>query len=234
MKEKRCVFYMERNVTFEEISDGRRYGLNDMVKVGCNGCEGCSKCCTGMGSSIILTPYDVNLLMKNLNCPFEKLLEDFLELGVENGVILPHIRMKQKNGIECCGFLNEEGRCSIHQFRPGVCRLFPLGRLYEDGKFCYFLQTGECQYPNKTKVKVRKWIDIDDIEENSHFINLWHDTVKAVQKSTALDENSVRKINMMILSEIFVKGYGENFYKEFEDRCLLLRQKLSEEGVCFE
>ena len=32
-------------------------------------------------------------------------------------------------------FLNEQGRCSIHDSRPGFCRLFPLGRFYENGGF---------------------------------------------------------------------------------------------------
>ena len=44
------------------------------------------------------------------------------------------------NEKEACYFLNEEGRCSIHSFRPGICRLFPLGRFYEEEGFRYFLQ----------------------------------------------------------------------------------------------
>ena len=33
---------MERNIRMEEISDGKLYGLNDMVKAGCEDCVGCS------------------------------------------------------------------------------------------------------------------------------------------------------------------------------------------------
>lgn len=50
---------MLRNVSLEEISDGRLYGLNDMAKLGCNDCSGCSSCCRGMGNTIVLDPYDV-------------------------------------------------------------------------------------------------------------------------------------------------------------------------------
>lgn len=46
----------------EDISDGRTYELNDMVKADTGGCQGCYKCCTGMGSSIMLDPYDVWML----------------------------------------------------------------------------------------------------------------------------------------------------------------------------
>lgn len=40
---------MKRNVNLEEISDGRLYDENDMVKAGCDDCKGCSACCRGMG-----------------------------------------------------------------------------------------------------------------------------------------------------------------------------------------
>ena len=46
---------MERNVSMDEISDGRLYGLNDMVKADCRDCEGCSACCRGMGTSIAVS-----------------------------------------------------------------------------------------------------------------------------------------------------------------------------------
>ena len=50
---------MKRNVSLEEISDGRLYGEQDMVKADCHGCNGCHKCCTGMGNSVVLDPYDM-------------------------------------------------------------------------------------------------------------------------------------------------------------------------------
>ena len=129
---------MERYVDMKEISDGRFYGLNDMAKVGCNDCQGCSKCCSGMGSSIVLTPYDVWLIKSKTGLTFEELLAEYVELGVEQGVILPHIKMNETT--DSCNFLDENKRCSIHSHRPGVCRLFPLGRFYENGDFSYFLQ----------------------------------------------------------------------------------------------
>ena len=33
---------MKRNIDIKEISDGKLYGPNDMVKADCRGCEGCS------------------------------------------------------------------------------------------------------------------------------------------------------------------------------------------------
>ena len=122
---------MKRKVNLSDISDGKLYELNDMVKADCAGCMGCSKCCEGMGNSIILDPYDVYNLTLGLDKSFEELLQiQAIELNVADGIILPNLSMSQG---EKCYFLNSEGRCSIHKIRPSLCRLFPVGRFYENG-----------------------------------------------------------------------------------------------------
>ena len=98
---------MERYVKMEDISDGKRYGSNDMAKLGCNECEGCSECCHNVGESIILDPWDVYMLETYLSCGFEGLLGKYLELKVFQGVILPYLLLDEKDG---CHFLNEEER----------------------------------------------------------------------------------------------------------------------------
>lgn len=118
---------MERDVDIKEISDGRLYSNNDMVKADCQDCVGCSACCQGMGESITLDPLDVFRLMKRLGCSFEALVQRHLELSVVDGMILPNLKMDEKS--EKCTFLDENGRCSIHADRPGICRLFPLGKI---------------------------------------------------------------------------------------------------------
>ena len=101
---------MERDIDMNEVSDGRLYGLRDMVKADCGGCQGCSDCCESMGSTIILDPYDVWRLTGGLKTTFDELLTDKLELNVQEGLILPN--MKTDGESERCGFLNAEGRCS--------------------------------------------------------------------------------------------------------------------------
>ena len=92
---------MERNVNMEEISDGRRYGVNDMPKADCHDCEGCSKCCRGMGSSILLDPLDIFQITNGLQLSFEQLLEQGkIELNVVDGVILPNLKMEENR--DCC------------------------------------------------------------------------------------------------------------------------------------
>ena len=103
---------MRRDVTLEEISDGKLYGSNDMVKADCQDCRGCCDCCKGMGDSVVLDPYDVWRLGLGLHKSADEMMAKELVLSVVDGNILPHLAMTGEE--ESCVFLNEEGRCSVN------------------------------------------------------------------------------------------------------------------------
>lgn len=210
---------MLREVNMKDISDGRLYGSNDLVKADCGDCKGCHACCCGMGNSIVLDPLDVFRLRQGLNCRVEELLIDRIELNVVDGLILPNLKMDGEE--EACHFLNEEGRCMIHAFRPGICRLFPLGRIYEeDGSFQYFLQTRECRHENRTKVKVKKWLDTPNLKENEEFIQAWHAYVKRAGQYTRTHPEEMKKVSMYVLQQFFFCEYdlSQDFYKQFKEK----------------
>lgn len=212
---------MKRNVSLKEISDGRLYGCHDMVKADCHGCAGCHACCTGMGNSVILDPYDVWRMQRGLHKSLQELLgEGKLELHVVDGCILPNLAMA--GAEEACCFLDREGRCSIHAFRPGVCRLFPLGRYYQDGDFRYFLQKGECSAPNRSKVKVSKWIDTPDQKKYHDFLCAWHELLKGVEEAVRGREDSerARALNVNLLQTFYFEAdaMGGDFYGAFAEK----------------
>ncbi len=218
---------MKRYVDMREISDGRLYGLNDMVKADCRDCEGCSACCRGMGNSIVLDPYDMYRLSAGLGILPEVLLAEKLELAVVEGLILPNLRMQERGEEkEVCGFLDENGRCSIHPYRPGICRIFPLGRYYENRSFRYFLQTQECRNQNRGKVKVWKWIDTPDSKRYDAYISDWHFYLQELQeylrKEASADSHGLsreKEINLAFLERFFLRPYQEgDFYEQFYQR----------------
>ena len=221
---------MERKVSLEEISDGKLYGSNDLVKADCGDCSGCSACCRGMGSSILLDPYDIMRMTGGLHMQFNQLLADYMELNVVDYMILPNLKMS--GGDERCGFLDDRGRCSIHPIRPGFCRLFPLGRVYEDRSFRYFLQVHECPRENRTKVKVRRWVDTPDFKAYERFVADWHyfllDAQRYVQGCG--DQERAKQVNLEILNRFFLTPYqgGRDFYGQFYERFQAI-QKMREE-----
>lgn len=208
---------MKRELNMNEVSDGKKYNSNDMVKLGSNECEGCFSCCQGMEDTIILDPYDIYRLVKNLNLSFEVLLGKSIELGLVDGVILPHLKMSGTSSK--CVFLNDEGRCSVHSFRPAFCRLFPLGRIYENGSFAYFLQVNECVKTNRTKVKISKWLEEADLKKYEKFVNDWHDLLivlgNAIQNSD--NDDFIKSVNMNMIKNFYMHPYetGEDFFEQF-------------------
>ena len=204
-----------------EISDGKLYGNNDMAKISCHDCAGCSSCCQDMGESIWLDPYDVNQLTKNLGKTMEELFAKEVELHVEDGLILPNLKMIGGK-IPQCAFLNEEGRCSIHAFRPGYCRLFPLGRNYEEDKLTYFVLKDACPAPNKSKVKINKWLGVPNLKAYETFLVEWHGLTKrlrAFYTENMEDEAVIKAINMNFLQTFYLTPYeSEDFYEEFAER----------------
>lgn len=209
---------MERYLDMTEVSDGRKYRRSDMVKLGCNECAGCSDCCHKVGDSIVLDPWDIYMLTLHLDCSFEELLGDRVALGLVDGLILPHIQIE--NEQMGCSFLDGDGRCSIHAFRPGMCRLFPLGRLYENGGFSYFLQTEECLVKRRTKVKIDRWLEIPDLDKYEKYIIKWHYFCKKIQDNAKeMEESVLKKYNMTVLQLFFDAPYvGEDFYGQFDSR----------------
>lgn len=211
---------MIRDIDLKEISDGRIYTLNDMVKADCQDCTGCWDCCQGMGESIIVDPMDAYRLCLGTGQPMTELLKDKLELHVVDGMVLPNLKLAGEK--ESCAFLNGQGRCSIHSYRPGICRLFPLGRIYEDGTVRYFLQVHECRKKDRTKVKVKKWIDVPESRKYEQFVVDWHYFLLDLQEKMARrqEEAFQREVNMLVLNRFYLTPYdlSRDFYEQFYGR----------------
>ena len=216
---------MKREGELSSLTDGKLYRSSDMVKLGCNDCEGCSACCKGMGNSVVLDPYDVWRLSKGLHMPFASMIGNQVMLSVVDGLILPSLNMEK---TEECPFLNEAGRCSIHEVRPGICRLFPLGRYYHENGFSYVLMTGECKKENRTKVKIEKWIGESDLKAYENFVLRWKTILTNTRKKIELEtqpfiqqqkmEEAIavqKKISMELLQNYYFKEYGTDFFKFF-------------------
>ena len=219
---------MRREIDLREVSDGKLYDVNDMAKLGCQDCEGCSACCRGMGESIILDPLDVFRITSYLERCFEEMLNNEFELNVVDGIILPYLNMGEN---EVCPFLNKSGRCDIHPSRPGICRIFPLGRYYDNHDFKYFLQKNECAKKKRTKVKVGKWVDVPDYEKNKAFLIKWHYFLNDVENrmNQKNDINYSKQCCLLILRLFYMNPYdnARDFYEQFEERMTKMLKTLA-------
>ena len=205
------------------------YSSQDMARLHTDKCMGCGKCCRGMGDSIHLDPYDLFQLCKNLHTTADELIRrGAIAFHTQEGLTLPHLAMSQET--DACTFLGENGLCSIHTFRPGICRLFPLGRNYDADtrSFQYFIVEDGCDIPGKAKVKISKWLGVDKLPAYEKYISEWHYFIKDVQKKFApdpitgavSDPEYLKQLSLFILKVFFLAPYDYegSFYETFEIR----------------
>lgn len=198
-----------------EISDGKKYSSSDKVSMTCGTCEGCSSCCRTSGDTIVLDPWDIHNLCAATGMSFRELVNrSFVELGTVDRIKQPHLFLNDDGSG--CVFLNEKTeRCMIHDLRPGICRLFPLGRLYEDKSFYYFYQKNECVKKGpESPVLVSEWLGIKDLPNYEDFILKWHIYIKKARKymEYASDEER-RRFNMKFIKHFYMKSYEPSFYE---------------------
>lgn len=199
--------------------EARFYDLNDLVRADCHDCHGCSSCCREMGDTILLDPYDAYQFQKQ-GKPMTGLLESgAAALTVWGGMILPHLQMNAATGA--CSFLSGDGRCGIHEFRPGMCRLFPLGRNFEDGKMNYFLLEHACENKSRSKIRVSRWLGIEPPEKYHRFVLEWHDfRHEMVDILSGAEEEQAKQLNLHLLRTFFLSPYdtASDFYLQFSER----------------
>ena len=89
-------------------------------------CTCCGACCTNR-EDIVMSGYDVMRIQNHLGIDFTELLEKYCELYVGRPSGIPLLRIKPKGAKKICPFLFRS-KCKIHEVKPTVCALFPVGR----------------------------------------------------------------------------------------------------------
>src|SRR5512142_1286234 len=107
-------------------SDARVLAESDPMRLSC-GVAGCSSNCCTKSAPIVLNPYEISLICRETGMGYEDLL-DITDTGRAKGfplVMLPR--------DPACHFFSGKG-CRIYPARPLACRLYPLGRVFEQGR----------------------------------------------------------------------------------------------------
>jgi len=91
-------------------------------------CQCCNKCCHN--KLIQVNPYELLHIAQCLCLSTTAVLDQFVQTE------LPYLKQKPDGS---CIFLGEHG-CQIHGHRPGVCRIYPLGRLKDENQQEYFIE----------------------------------------------------------------------------------------------
>ena len=87
--------------------------------------------------------------------------------------------------------------------------------------------------PNKTKVKVGKWIDTPELDRYERFVSDWHYFLEDVQRQLGqermetADDERAKRTNLLLLKLFFVRPYEKaDFYAQFEERLAFAKEAL--------
>lgn len=189
----------------------------------CDGCrDGSSQCCCNRDQRIIINPYDIYKLQKGLNKTSKEILDKYVDIssGHQSGYPMMLLGIKKLyTGEEVCPFIrrktDENGMsrryCSVHDFKPGVCSIFPLGRVNPakgKGEMVYILQEVNCGLnpkENDPEITISDWVP--DLENADKAFNKYYRILEETSK--------IVKFNIFKKSNKVPQELKDKFYKEF-------------------
>ena len=158
-------------------------------------CLMCGQCCKDR-DDILLSPYDVFKLSKGLKISSVDFVKKYCDVHLGNTSNLPVVTLKFKKGIgyTFCPFLKYKDKlykCMVHEYKPSVCALFPLGRLYKSNEadiseIQYIVQPNVCNCDKEERHSVKEWLSNFDINDSEQAHIDWSNCVIYLQKAINL------------------------------------------------
>ena len=198
-------------------------GLDEKFSFSCNQC---GKCCTER-EDILLSPSDLFRASRKLNMTTEKFHDEYCESYVGGTSKVVIVRFKPRGSIRRCPMLKNR-KCSIHDAKPAVCAMFPIGRGFHldasknlseqiTHENMNFIFTG-AHCGSEKEYTVREWFEKFGIPIKDDFFIEWQKTIAEVGDIARHAEATIKSevlLNLMY-TIIFQQLYMEyDINKEF-------------------
>ena len=144
-------------------------------------CTGCGACCKHR-EDILVTPFDLNRMAHYLGMEMREVFREYCVWYTGPSSKLPVVTVRMLGPEQICPFL-ENTRCRIHEAKPTVCALFPLGRLGsdEDDSIRYILQKVSCGTEDEVHT-VQDWLVGFGLEESETWFREWQKVIMPMAK----------------------------------------------------
>lgn len=230
---------MNRKEWLEELvenPDKYMVGLDDTFQFKC---RGCGKCCK-QREDILLTAKDLFKIAKYFGKSPAEIVDEYCEYYIGPDSRVPIVRLQPQGVNHTCPFLIGK-RCKIHDVKPAVCALFPLGRTMmvdniskdpnnPDYKIGYILQPIECGSIARTNT-VRQWLEKFNIPIEDEFYLTWNITmlyraskfVRDLEKKFSI--NDLLPIENIILNIAYLNyDINQDFMPQFKKNTALIEK----------
>jgi len=169
----------------------KKLTLESRLKFRCHPGVRCFTACCG-GIKIILTPYDILMLIRRLDLPAHEFLHQYTLPTYLEKTDMPGVMIKLREEDNKCPFVTPEG-CTVYTDRPTACRYYPVGMadFHEGGtrdeqgnevksaedKFFFLVKEDHCKgFEENKEWTIREWradqgVDVRD-EMNKEWLRL--------------------------------------------------------------
>lgn len=165
-----------------------------------------TNCCQDI--TIVLTPYDVLRMKKNLGISSDEFIEKYTIIFPKKGLLIPLVFLKMNETDKKCPFVSDQG-CEIYRDRPWPCRMYPLD-INADGTYSLITDSTHCHgLKEKSFHKISDWLRSQEIgpyeEMNEHLSSL---TIQLQSHDFDIDNPKIQQMVIMAL-------YNLDRFREF-------------------
>ena len=167
-------------------------------------CRRCGKCCIHQ-ETIIFNARDIYNIAKKKGMTVQEVVNAYTEAYIGRNSHIPIVHLLSNGPKGACPLL-ENGRCSVHDCKPTVCALFPLGRVIigENEHSC-----GSAKRVNT----VRSWLAKFGIPEHDEFYLLWNKVLMSLTPAVMKLEEA--KVSEPVLS-MFWDAIYQTLYLQYD------------------
>lgn len=210
-------------MNIDEYKKLKQIGLQDTFQFKC---DGCGECCKNR-EDILLTAYDIIRIRKFLKISLVQLMDKYCEAYIGGQSKLPIIRLRP--AAECVFLI--QGKCLIHEAKPTVCALYPLGRTasFEKGTptLGYIFQDVPCGTRDKNNV-VSQWIQSLG-PGHEKCAALWYSMLEELtyfmMKVPETDHKAIFMFNQIIFGLLYDGyNYDMDYETQFKEHLSLIKE----------
>ena len=197
-------------------------------------CLQCGRCCKNR-EDILLNPYDLYRISKELNRQPREIIKQYCEVYIGETSRFPCVLLKQKGKEKVCPFLKKT-RCIVHKNKPTVCALFPLGKGVSysssgededsdipEGEIIYFLQDVACGKRDEQHT-ISEWLEAFNLQESEEWFLEWSKQLNTMSfHLQKIEKYAPEKVMQLLYNKVFADIYLG--YSGSEDFMIQFRKK---------
>lgn len=147
-------------------------------------CKMCGQCCRRRQDPIIVTGLDVFRLAQKLNISPAEAVVSYTDVILGASSHLPITVLRERLDGSCV--LLRNGHCMVHDHKPVVCAVYPLGRAFDlrNGSVQYFQQQTTCGKEDGRIWTLREWIDEWGLDKLDAEVMAWANMTKDISLFT--------------------------------------------------